>query len=543
MKAFKPFTILLFSFFVALAVFSQTNAVLNYLPENAKTIIKINSASLGQKIKWEDLLKYKMFEDFLKEVPKEGKDFIKNPAHTGIDLSQGLFLIMPANANNKKAEPIIYGIPKDTAQFAAMVRKFAPGKKPVKTGNGKLMVDKNTAFAWNHEIFIITGTGTKEEPPNQTAKAKAAAELTKTKQLTEKCKTLLKKRQAAFSNEYFTSLVKEDGDLYLWTNNAIQPQEPKKGKGPQVLGMLNKNLMRSANYTSGIIKFESGKVSMQMKRYIPASLDSIYDKYPLGNINVELLKKLPSGHPVFLYSFRFSPAMINEIFKKSGADNLLDSLNKSNIKKEDILAALKGDALLAVIKANDFPEDDSVTSKLNGMQVFVAGSINDKEKFKTLTELLQTKKDSGNDNPVRKIPKPFILSNDSIFVASISQMAAQKFLSSPGNNSEMEKLFQPYKDYPGAAIFDLRTIFGLAGQLVLKRKSPEEAKQSMEVLGMFDKLIIYSGQHIDNYTPGTMELTLVNKDENSLKQFLNLLDLINSAKPKASTAYNQAPIE
>jgi len=232
--------------------------------------------------------------------------------------------------------------------------------------------------------------------------------------------------------------------------------------------------------------------------------------------------------------------MINELFKKAGADDLFDSMNKKNVKKEDILAALKGDALLAVVKASDFPEEDSVTSKMNGMQVFVAGSINDKEKFKNLTELMQAKNDSGNDNPLRKIPKPFILSNDSIFVASISQPAAQKFLSAPGNNSEMEKLFQPYKEYPGAAIFDLRTIFGLAGQLVLKRKSPEETKQSMEILGMFDKLKIYSGQHIDNYTPGTMELTLVNKDENSLKQFLNLLDLINSAKPKASTAYSQA---
>src|SRR6478752_3942960 len=119
MKAFKPFTILLFSFFVALAALSQTNAVLNYLPENAKTIIKINSTSLGQKIKWEELMKYKMFEDLLKEVPKEGKDFLQNPAHTGVDLSQGLFLIMPANASGKKEETIIYGIPKDTAQFAA----------------------------------------------------------------------------------------------------------------------------------------------------------------------------------------------------------------------------------------------------------------------------------------------------------------------------------------------------------------------------------------------------------------------------------------
>ena len=100
--------------------------------------------------------------------------------------------------------------------------------------------------------------------------------------------------------------LKEDGDLYLWTNNTIQPQEPKKGKAPQVFGMLNKNLMRSANYTSAIIKFESGKVSMQMKRYMPASLDSIYSKYPLGNINLELLKKLPAGDPIFLYSFRFA---------------------------------------------------------------------------------------------------------------------------------------------------------------------------------------------------------------------------------------------
>jgi hypothetical protein len=538
MKALKPFTILLSFLFGSQSVFSQATAVLNYLPGDAKSIIKINSASLRQKMKWEDLMKYKMFEDFLKEVPEDGKEFIKNPTHTGIDLSQGFYVVIPASTNNKKADPVLYGVPKDTAQFAAMVRKLFPKKKAVKIGGGKVLIDSGKALAWNREIFMITGTSSKEGTADQTEKARAANEIAKTKQLTEKCKTLLKKREAAFNNEYFTSLLKEDGDLYLWTNNTIQPQEQKKGNAPQVLGMLNKNLMRNANYTSGIIKFENGKVSMQMKRYMPPSLDSIYGKYPLGNINIDLLKKLPPGHPVLLYSFRFSPAMVNEIFRKAGADNLLDSLSKGNIKKDDILAALKGDAMLAVIKASDVSEEDSVTSKLNGMQVFVAGSINDKEKFKNLTEHLKTKKDSG-DNPIRKIPKPFIFSNDSIFVLSISEIAARKFLSSPGNNSEIENLFQPYKNYPGAAILDLKTIFGFAGQLMLKRKSPEEAQQSMEILGMFDKLITYSGQHTDNYTPGTVEVTLVNRDENSLKQFLNLLDLLNSMKPKTSTAYNR----
>jgi len=195
--------------------------------------------------------------------------------------------------------------------------------------------------------------------------------------------------------------------------------------------------------------------------------------------------------------------------------------------------------MLAVIKASDFSQDDSLTAKLNGLQVLVAGRINDKEKFKSLIERLQTKKDSGNNNPAGKIPKPFVFSNDSVFVASISQMAAQKFLTSTGNNAEIEKLFEPYKDYPSAAIVDLKTIFGLAAPLMLKRKSQEEAYRSAEVLSMFDQLISYGGRYTNNYISGTIELTLVKKDENSLKQFLNLLDLLNSMKPKASTAYNR----
>jgi hypothetical protein len=538
MKAIKPLTILLYSLFITLTVFSQTNAVLNYLPEHAKMILKINPTSLGQKVKWEELMKYKMFDDFLKEVPEEGKDFIKTPSHTGIDLDEGLFLVVPGNASDKKPQPIIYGTPKDTAQFAAMIKKLFPRRKAIKIGGGKLLIDSNTALAWNREIFIITGSSSKKETANQTAKAKADAQLAKTKQLTEKCKTLLMRRAAKFNNEYFTSLLKEDGDLYLWTNNTLQRPEQKKGMSPQVLGMFNKNIMRNANYTTGILRFEKGKVTMQMKRYLPPSLDSIYDKYTLSNINLELLKKLPAGHPLFAYAFSFSPAMLNEIFTKAGADNVLDSLNKKNINKEDILAAIKGDAMLAVMKTDDLSGEDSVVAKMNGIQIFLAGGINDKEKFRSLIDVLQSKKDSGNDNPVRKIPKPFILSNDSVFVVSISQMAAQKFLSSPGNNSEMEGLFQPYRNYPGVSIIDLKSVFGLAGPFLFKRASQEEAEQTAKVLGTFDRLTSYGGQHINNYMSNSMELTLVDKDENSLKQFLNLLDLLNSMKPKkASTAY------
>jgi hypothetical protein len=105
----------------------------------------------------------------------------------------------------------------------------------------------------------------------------------------------------------------------------------------------------------------------------------------------------------------------------------------------------------------------------------------------------------------------------------------------------MEKMVEPYKDNPSAFIIDLRTVFGFAMQSMLKNKTEEEVKQASQVLGMFDKIVSYGGQHDNKFVSRTVELTLTNKDENSLKQFMNLLNLFYSLKPKASTAYNQVP--
>src|SRR5213083_543728 len=120
MKAIKPTNILLFICLQTTGTFSQTNAVLDYLPEDAKMIIKINPANLGQKMKWEDLLKYKMFEDLIKKTPEEGKDFLNNSAHTGIDLNNGLFLVISENKSNKKPSPIFYGDLRNVSDFTAM---------------------------------------------------------------------------------------------------------------------------------------------------------------------------------------------------------------------------------------------------------------------------------------------------------------------------------------------------------------------------------------------------------------------------------------
>lgn len=134
--------------------------------------------------------------------------------------------------------------------------------------------------------------------------------------------------------------------------------------------------------------------------------------------------------------------------------------------------------------------------------------------------------------------KPFVLSNDSIFVVSLSRIAGQKFLDSAGRNEEVQKLFYPYEGYPAALIIDLRTVFSFLIQSVLKNKSEEDAKQATEVLSMFDKMISYGGRYDNGFVSNTIDLTLANKDENSLMQFIKLLNLFYSFKPKSPSAAN-----
>jgi len=536
MRTARPTLILLFACLRSLMIFSQPSSVLNYLPADAKMIIKVNPAGLSKQITWQEFTDSKMFREMMKDFPESGKEFLNHPASTGIDLAKGFFLVMPKNMSSEKLDPVFYAVPKDTAQIASMVKKMFPGKRTIKIGTGKLMVDKHTALAWNNEVIILTGDDAKKDSLKRAETT--TSELTRLRQLQERTKMLLTTRRKTQGSENFTSIMKQDGDILFWTNNAVSPQARGNTPFPKAFGMLNQGFLRKGDFTAGAIKFENGKVTAQMKQYVSQSMDSLFRKYPLENMNSELAARLPSGLPILLCSFTLSPEMLGDLYTKTGADKLIDSISKHKIQVSELLSAIKGDLMLAVLKTEP-TEGDSITKAMNGIQIFLAGGIHDQEKFKNISALFQNKAQDSAKSKSAKKPRPLIFSDGSIFVVSLSQPAAEQFLKSGGNNDLMKKMIAPYQNHPSVFIVDLRTVFGFAMQGVVKNKTPEEVRQTSEVLGMFDKLVSYGGEFENHSIATTMELVLVNKDQNSFKQFLDLLKLIYSLKPKSSTAYAQ----
>src|SRR5436190_4198618 len=226
--------------------------------------------------------------------------------------------------------------------------------------------------------------------------------------------------------------------------------------------------------------------------------------------------------------------MLNEVLLRAGAGRYLDSLSKKKIMMDDIVSAIRGDMTMAVIKLNDPGEGDSVTKAMNGIQVFLAGGIKDKQKFKAISSAVQAEQNDTGKSQAAKKMKPVILSDDSLFVVSLSQTAAQKFLESSGTNQQMKTLFGPYEGYPSAFIIDLKTILAFVMQGASKNRSEEQVRQMSEALGAFDKLVSYGGLYDHGPLSSTLQLTLTNKDENSLKQFIDLFDLFYLMRNKKS---------
>jgi hypothetical protein len=247
--------------------------------------------------------------------------------------------------------------------------------------------------------------------------------------------------------------------------------------------------------------------------------------------------------------------MLGAIMKASGAEKMVDSLTKkSSVKPMEIAEGLNGDVTLAVIRAHEYDEKDSVTAALNGLQLFLAASVKNKSKIEPLVNILQKPKEIKRDEEGNEIKpsgplaglKPAFLLTDSFFVASISPFAAEKFLNT-NSNSVITELIAPYVSHPSLFSLDINAIANFAMQMS-KKKKKDDGQEGSKIFEAFERVVFYGGKYENGAALSTAELQFSNKEENSLKQFIKLIEMgiKMGMNKKSKSSYNedaQAPTE
>jgi hypothetical protein len=542
-------------------LYAQQNPLHAYLPADAKTIININLPSLASKMKWQEIQQLSFFEEALKDAPLHLQEVLKDPASTGINFQSDLFIVLLPDPKNKtKSIPVLYGQLSDSAKFATTVQKISPKQKINTVGKLKILADNKNVFAWTSRLFVAPMSKDKYLAPSLSKSEKNAqntkAVATLTNQLIKQCQLLLTPVANPVTNDSrFIDLTKEDGDMRLWLNRNMEKPKGKANKKDGVLKMMNWGIMQQGNYMAGVLRFENGKAVMQMKSYMNKTMDSLYRLYPSENLNSGLLKKLPSGQLIALISFSMSPKMLGAIMKASGAEKMVDSLTKkSSVKPMEVAEGLNGDVTLAVIRAQEYDEKDTVTAALNGLQLFLAASVKNKSKIEPLVNILQKPKEIKRDAEGNEIKpsgplaglKPTFLLTDSFFVASISPFAAEKFLNT-NSNSVITELTAPYVSHPSLFSLDINAIANFAMQMS-KKKKKDDGQEGSKIFEAFERVVFYGGKYENGAALSTAELQFSNKEENSLKQFIKLIEMgiKMEMNKKSKSSYNedaQAPTE
>jgi hypothetical protein len=332
--------------------------------------------------------------------------------------------------------------------------------------------------------------------------------------------------------------MKEDGDIRMWSTSSFKPLK-------DMIGKRTKSMQTPPQLKGGIkaavINFENGKITWQTRNYLAKSIDSLYKIYPGKKINTDAASRLPNGEVLAYISINYPADLFKSILEVSGLKDMMkDAFKNSPMKGQDFNEALKGDISIAIVKADEFAMDDSVTQNLGGLQLFLTGNIGDKAKFEKLVQSFKNNKDSaafakGKAGQFLGGLKNGLQYDDNRFVLSLSSQAAGQFIKN--NSASTPSWIQPYTSEPVFINLDLKSIFSLAMQ-AKKNSSSDPAFQ--EFIKGFDHIVSYGGSYSNDHLSNMLEIQFSDKNENALKQFISLFGI---AMEAGMQPQNTAPDE
>jgi hypothetical protein len=282
------------------------------------------------------------------------------------------------------------------------------------------------------------------------------------------------------------------------------------------ISMLNLSKLTEGAVATGTANFEDGKISMDLMLYANKEMTTFWKKYAGNKINEDMLQRLPAKDVAVFVALNFKPEGLKEFLKILGLDGLISlGAPTFGFSLDEFLKANKGDLVFSV---SDLAKDSSGAQKAN---VFFAASVNDKPSFDKL--VAAGKKFGGNITSDMNIPL-FFNYNEQYFSMGNNQDAVNAF-GNKGDNSKLE-YYKKIATGPIAGYIDMQYII----RSMQANASKDSLAQSALAASakMWDNILISGGAFKNDGLSQHLEINLVDKSTNSLKQLNQYMGKVGS---------------
>ena len=531
MKSFLKLSIfsLLILFFASCG---KKNEAGKMIPADAVLVAQVNLQSLGNKLSWKEIQQTAIYQKAISDSSMEDwkKRLLEDPSASGINFDDGLVFFTAVH--NRKKYLAAEGKIKNESDFIQFNKNFAENATPTKDGDINLLnLKENNVVGWNkdHFIYIMNPENSNyhlnkwkgnEENQDNTPPADRSAEFTTL------CKNLfsLKTDSSLAKNDKFSSLLKEKGDIHIYQNNDALINSYN---GLGMLGMLKLDAFLKGNLSTYTIDFENGKIDVSQKLFVSKELTDIVKKNMGGNINMDMIKKIPSNNVLGLLAANFKPEGITEMIKLTGMDGMINTYTQSmGFNLDDFSNATNGDWLIAFADLSIGQDSSKINPEFH--YLFSSG-VSDKASLnKLLAAAKKTTGQFGADSMMN------FVTNDKLFALSNSSSFANNYLN--GNSNSSFDFNKEISGHPVAFYLDIHKL--LSQFSTVAEKKPNRKEMIDQSLNFWNNIISTGGEFNDGGFTFHTGINLVNKDANSLQQlntYLNTLYAIHQ-KEKADNS-------
>ncbi len=496
-----------------------------YIPKNAQLVGAIDMNKMGKKLIWNALTGSELFKNMQKNMGNEdSKNAMKDISNIGLNQSSTVYFYLNGKQLKESSSCIVAGM-KDAQKFEAFLQKTYPGISTEKgEGYSSALIEHKMLTAWNKEAALFYPLHTSFGSDSNAV----SVDLNNLESLKTELKDIfsMSKSNSILSNAHFKTLQNDGHDISVWmnyeelyTNNADPSSNP----------FIKMEYFKESGLALGI-DFEKGKASAEMDYYMSNEMASIYKKYAPKNIDLNLIKKIPSNDIDMIAAYNLNPEMIQAYLKKFGLDGLLNmGLGMAGTSMDNISSTFTGDLVAAItdmkMKAKiDTVDYDENSDRSPDMNLTFAMGIKDEKGLEKLLGIgvknnMLTKNGSSYSLPNTNSKSGLAFDKKALVYSSDATLSSAYLSGKSNDNHSIPASVWSHFSNPMVLYVDIKRVMQC---IPSKPESKEEEEFMIEAKKLFTYIEFYGGKMKNNAVHVEGAMFLSNENENALIQLLDI---------------------
>jgi hypothetical protein len=511
LKTFQHLVLVFAACLFMVSCSKKSNTQGRNIPNKAAIVTVVNGESISTKLPWNEVQQNEIYKLLSADTSMTSiaKSALENPDNTGIDTKKDLIFFMVKDSSG--AYVAATGTIKDAATFKTYNTSTLTMGIAAEKDGVQFITDRTTSVSWTNDKFIIVFDVPQFSQNSQLnemliddSTTSLAGKKPRDVEATAASLHKLEEKNSLAKNEKFSELVSTKADVHFWMNSeALYEGDATMA----AISMLNISKLYKDSYTTATVNFDNGQINIDSKSYSGKELTAIFKKYSGANLNKDLIQRMPAKDVAVLFAMNYKPEGLKEFIKLTGIEGLVNmGTSQLGFNVDDFIKSHNGEILLAVTDI----KVDSIFGTPSPNVLFSAG-IGDKASFEKIVAAgqkagAQIATASSNSIHFASNGKMFGLGNQKSMVDDfVNKDAKSKF-------GFLDKITSG----PIGGYFNL--------QYILNSLKPSITGDSAAIvmmdasLKMWDNIIISGGQFKEGGMQQHVEINLMDKSTNSLKQ-------------------------